>query len=210
MILQRFLVVHQRQTIESDHHLVDWHVALDLAQSLETLQLHVLDHVQDEDVVAERGYCYLHRAVCALRTYLVACAPSPVLAQWSYDTRRANRERSYSKVGSLGVQAKFDARIFAAPLAHGTAVRRAATGCKQQPSSAKILARLAGLTWRPHLNRLEISRSSRPLETRGKFELRFQCVILWLAISCVRKVLIDFNYIFSPHAEKWIIQLRLR
>lgn len=73
VILQRFLVVHQRQPIEGDHHLVDWHVALDLAQSLETLQFHVLDHVQDENVVAERGYSYLHRVVQrAQRTYLIA------------------------------------------------------------------------------------------------------------------------------------------
>lgn len=60
VVFERFLVVHQRPAIESNHNFRGWKTAFHLTESLEVLQLQVLGYIQDEDIVRERRYSHFH------------------------------------------------------------------------------------------------------------------------------------------------------
>ena len=53
-------VVEQRPTFENEQQLASWNSCLQLTQNLKILQLEILAHVEDEDLVGHCCNCQLH------------------------------------------------------------------------------------------------------------------------------------------------------
>lgn len=73
VLFQGFLVVQQRFAIEIQRDVFGWEARFNLTKRLKILQFQVFRHIQDEDLIVERGYSNFHGEILMCR-YETNCA----------------------------------------------------------------------------------------------------------------------------------------